>query len=289
MTGHGQATGQFQGVSIQVELRSVNNRYLKVVSRVSDRIATIEPLLENVLRDTVRRGTINVNLRLSGAVSADDFKLDENVLEAYARQAKSIARTLGLLETVSIGELLQLPGVVAETRTVGDQQELIEQVWLVVKAAANSLNEMRRAEGSTMETELLRNLKAIETVRSKIDQRAPQVVEDYRLRLQAKIETLLEKVGVSLNSSDLLREVQIFAERADIREELVRLESHCQLFMKACQANESQGRKLDFLTQEMGREINTIGSKANDAAITEMVVELKTILEQMRELVQNVE
>ncbi len=289
MTGHGQAHRHAAEVAIHVEVRSVNNRFLKVVSKLSDRIASLEGAVEGVVRELVRRGTVHVSIRISSESSSSDYRLNPAVIVGYARQAQAIAEDLQWKAPLAISDLLHLPGVVIESLDRRDDDALIENTMQTLRLALASLNEMRRQEGQAMQTDLLANLAHLREIAHLIAERAPLVVEEYRSRLHSRIEKSLEKLGVELQPADILRELQIFADRCDIREELVRLQSHFQLFQQCCQETESQGRKLDFLVQELGREVNTVGSKANDAAITEHVVTMKTIVEQLREIVQNIE
>jgi uncharacterized protein (TIGR00255 family) len=289
MTGHGQATEHFGHASIQVEVRSVNNRFLKIVPKLSNRLSSLETQLESLIRDLVRRGTVNVSIRLSGHVSSDEFRLNSSAIEAYAMQARDLSAKLDLADKLSIGDLLALPGVVEESVIADDDTELLATATTTLRKALHSMNTMRAEEGSAMGRELLNNIDELARRAKIVEVHAPAVIEEYRVRLHNKVEKALQSLGASLQPADILREVQIFADKCDIREELVRLESHCKLFRDACAAQVSQGRKLDFLVQELNREVNTIGSKANDATITENVVTMKTIVEQLRELVQNVE
>jgi uncharacterized protein (TIGR00255 family) len=289
MTGHGQATSHFGEATIYIEVRSVNNRFLKVASKISPRLAPLDGRLEAIIREHVRRGTVNMTVRLSGKTSSDDCRLNRAAIASYAEQILDLAGSLQLDAGVSIGQLLMLPGVVDEASSSEDDEPLLEQAAKTVVKSLKSLNHMRELEGQAMKLELLANLVELERLAGSVAERAPNVVEDYRTRLQSRIEKALESLGVNLQPADILREVQLFADKCDIREELVRLESHARLFRDACESKESQGRKLDFLVQELHREVNTIGSKANDATITEQVVSMKTIVEQLREMVQNVE
>ncbi len=289
MTGHGQATDHFGEATIHVEVRSVNNRFLKIVPKISSRLGTLESQLESITREHVRRGTLSLTIRYSASGSSDEYKLNTTAIESYARQVRELSEKLDLSGEFSIGQLLQLPGVVDESTVVEDDAELIQHAAASVVKALKALNSMRLQEGQAMERELLSNIDELDRLAAVVAERAPTVVEDYRVRLHAKVEKALQSLGAQLQPADILREVQLFADKCDIREELVRLESHGKLFRDACKAKESQGRKLDFLVQELNREVNTIGSKANDAVLTENVVTMKTIVEQLRELVQNVE
>ena len=178
-----------------------------------------------------------------------------------------------------------------ESRTTdGDlPQELVTCVLETVSESLDCLNRMRRVEGNSMAEELTQQLDRLVDLATEIEKRAPVVLEEYRIRLESRVSKLLSDVGAKLQEADLLREVLLMADKTDIREEIVRLRSHVTQFRNLLGAPESQGRKLDFLIQEMFRETNTIGSKSGDAEIAQRVVDIKTIIEQMRELVQNVE
>ncbi len=289
MTGQGHATGLLGKTSIEVDVRSVNNRFLKLSNRISDRLQNLEGSIESIVREYVRRGTVQVNVRLTGEPQSDEYRLNSIAIESYARQALAIAERLNLSMDINIGHLLQLPGVVDENKIDVEDSDLQALAKEILQQALAEMNRMREHEGKAMGSELIKSIDELRTRAAVVTERAPLVVEEYRNRLHAKIEKALQGLGATLEPADVLREVQIFADRCDIREELVRLDSHFRQFDKACQEKESQGRKLDFLVQELNREINTIGSKANDAIITEQVVNMKTTLEQVRELIQNIE
>ena len=173
------------------------------------------------------------------------------------------------------------------------ETNLAEETWPILQEvlaeAVNSLDRMRRDEGTAMANDLSQNCQQIAVALGHIERRAPVVVEAYRARLTDKLNSLLKEFGTEIQPADIVRETGIFADRSDIAEETVRLRSHLEQFQATLQASESNGRKLDFLTQEMFRETNTIGSKANDAEIAGHVIEMKTVIERIREMVQNVE
>ncbi|MDZ4852109.1 MAG: YicC/YloC family endoribonuclease [Pirellulaceae bacterium] len=289
MTGQGHARGQLGDLSIDVEVRSVNNRFLKVTSRVGDRLQSLENQIEPLVRELVRRGTVQVSMRVSGAPQSDAYRLNSVAIEAYARQAISIAKQLNLSTDINLSQILLLPGVVDEKKLDVDDAELQSKAKDVLHDALIELNRMRESEGKAMGIELTKSLDELRKRAAVVAERAPSAAEEYGVRLQAKMAKALQSLGASVEPVDLLREVQLYADRCDIREELVRLESHFNLFENASREKESQGRKLDFLVQELNREINTVGSKANDVVITEQVVNMKTTLEQVRELIQNIE
>ncbi len=289
MTGHGDGHCQLDGLSVLAEVRTINNRYLKLSVRSNKSYNSLDSRIESLVRKYVKRGTINVNLKIDRDVSADDFRLNETVLLGYWKQLENIANKEGL-SSLRIDNLLELPGVVEEG---GSVRQKLDDDWPAIegalKIALENLSSMRRDEGQAMADDLKSNCDAIGTTSEEIQTRAPLVVEAYQGRLTDRINKLLEDFEVKIEPADVVKEIGIFSDRCDISEELVRLKSHLQQFDTIMASNESAGRKLDFLTQELFRETNTIGSKANDAEIAKRVIEIKTCIERIREMVQNVE
>jgi uncharacterized protein (TIGR00255 family) len=290
MTGHGEAHRHADGLSVAVEIRTVNNRYFKLNLRMTEGYAPLESHIENLLRQQIRRGTLQVNLRIDREPRPEDYRIDPVVLSGYLKQLESALGSSVSRDAGQLAPLLALPGVVHEPTAEIDE---IESQWPriegVIRAALDHLTKMRIDEGRSMAADLAVNVRAIAGELAKIEVRAPLVVEAYRVRLGEKIAKLMAEAGVRAEAADMIREVGIFAERSDISEEIVRLRSHLEQFDAVMGAEESQGRKLEFLTQEMFRETNTIGSKANDAEIARHVIEIKTAIERMREMIQNVE
>ena len=290
MTGHGEAQRQQEGVVVAVEVRTVNNRFLKVSIRASDGYSSLEPQTEATVRRYVRRGSVMLNVRLDREPSPDDFRLNEVVLTSYHQQLKAVCSKVDLPDSIRLESLLDLPGVVTEACAGSADTDavwpLVEQVLV---AALENLSRMRADEGRAMARDLHANCDVISEQLAKIGQRAPLVVESYRKRLTERLNKLLEEYDVSIEPADIVREVGVFADRGDISEEIVRLRSHLEQFETIARGEDSAGRKLEFVIQEMLRETNTIGSKANDAEIAVYVVEIKTAIERMREMIQNVE
>lgn len=289
MTGHGHASKSLGDATLFVEVKSVNNRFLKISSRLDSLLSKLESQFESIVREHVKRGTISLSLKVVGSITGSGLRLNVPMIRELARQATEVATIIDIDPELRLSDLLPLAGVVE----VGDNQELDELTSLAAAEtlvqALRELNAMRANEGEAMSTELLSSVASIRELIKLIGEKSSTVADEYRERLRSRVESVSGLLGVSIASEDLLREVVIYADKCDINEELVRLESHCRLLEQACRENESQGRKLDFLVQEFNREANTIGSKANDARITEHVIALKTLIEQMRELVQNVE
>ncbi|MDX1947568.1 MAG: YicC/YloC family endoribonuclease [Pirellulaceae bacterium] len=289
MTGHGEAQRHAEGTSVAVEVRTVNNRYLKVSFRATEGYQSLEPQIEAVVRQQIRRGTLQVNLRVDREPTADDYRLNEAVLRGYLAQLGPLLAG-NAADSVPLASLLALPGVVREPTAGADQ---LEAQWPLIEKtlsdALRGLSRMRTDEGRAMTADLAANSQVIAAELAAIERRGPLVVDAYRGRLQERLNKLLGELGVRIEPADIVREVGIFAERSDIAEEIVRLKSHLEQFDATMAQEESNGRKLEFLTQEMFRETNTIGSKANDAEIARHVIEIKSAIERMREMIQNVE
>jgi uncharacterized protein (TIGR00255 family) len=290
MTGHGESHRHEQNVVVAVEVRTVNNRFFKLSVRSSENYAALEPQIEDVVRQQVRRGTVQVTLRVDRDPTPDDYQLNEVVLASYRRQLERMHERLHINEPVQLETLLSLPGVVNEKYSHDDA---VESEWPIVRQtlldALTNLDRMRREEGKAMMADLAANCQVLSNELAQVEQRAPTVVENYRTRITERLNKLLSELGVSVQPSDIIREVGLFADRSDISEEMVRLRSHLEQFNVFMHDGESNGRKLDFLIQEIFRETNTIGSKSNDATIARHVVEMKTAIERMREMIQNVE
>ncbi len=290
MTGYGDARFQDERLSASVELRAVNNRYLKVTMKCSEAYAALEGEIERIVRETISRGTVNVAIRVDRLWSADEFVLNSVALKSYWSQLQAASRDLGAPLPAEMGYLLSAPGVVSEeSRRTVDLQADGEIIKRLLADALKKLQGFRVDEGRSMARELEANAKTIAERLQEVVALAPQVVSEYRSKLLERIRQNLADSGVSVAETDLIREVAIFTDRSDINEEITRLKSHLEQFQVFIREPASTGRKLDFLSQEMNREVNTIGSKANNVAIAHCVVEMKAAIEKMREILQNVE
>jgi uncharacterized protein (TIGR00255 family) len=290
MTGHGEARRESRLLTATVEVRTINSRYYKLNLRGGETIMSLEPRIDAVVRKHVRRGGVTVNLRIDREVSLDDYRFNSAVLLHFRREVDKLSDTQGWAERATLSDLLGLPGVVSETSAqVGFDDEQWRVVEETLEEALTKLTRMREQEGQAMARDLSDNCRQIAQELSAIELRAPVVVDSYRQKITDRISKLMAEQGISLQAGDLVREAAIFAEKADISEEIVRLKSHLSQFDAFIAEKESSGRKLDFLTQEIFREANTIGSKANDLDIGRRVIEMKTSIERIREMVQNVE
>lgn len=290
MTGFGEAHRQSDSLAVAVEVRTINSRYFKLALRSGEGYSALEPQIESLVRQFIKRGTVQVALKVDRAHRPDDFRFDTVVLEGYRQQLETLRKKWNVSEPVSLDTLLTLPGVVLEdTRSQSD----VEKDWPLIRdtleAAMQHMTTMRAEEGRAMAADLQVNCQTIAAELDKIAERTPLVSDAYRLRLTERLTKTLADFAVTLSAADLVREVSIYAERSDISEEIVRLRSHLDQFAGIMTEKEGSGRKLEFLTQEMFRETNTIGSKANDVDIARHVIEIKAAIERIREMIQNVE
>ncbi len=292
MTGFGEARLQDPRWTIQVEVRTVNNRHFKLTARISDEFANMEGALEQMVRERVRRGTVQASLRVDRPRRPQDYRLNLVALASYRDQLLGLqaAGGEGQAASIEIGALLGLPGVVEEIRSTSEAPaEDWPEVARVVERALAALEESRAQEGRAMADELSALGRSIGEHLGRIADRAPAVVQAYHRRITERVQALVAEQGVRVEPENLIREVAILADRSDISEEIVRLRAHLVQYAAILDEPESSGRRLEFLVQEMGREINTIGAKSNDVDISRSVVDVKALLEKIRELVQNVE
>jgi uncharacterized protein (TIGR00255 family) len=290
MTGFGNARTQDERSNITVEIRTVNNRYLKVLTKCSDAYAPLEGRIEKLVRGAISRGTVTVSVRLDRAGSRNAYTVDDDVLQDYYRQVSRVSEHLRISPPSDVTRLLLLPGVVTDRdSTVID----IEADWPLIQAALeealHTLQAFRREEGHSMADDLRLNNRLIAERLAEVEAQAPQVVRDFRDRLLERVRELLQQMDAGVDQADIIREVSIFAERCDINEEITRLRCHLDQFEAFLNEDVSMGRKLEFLSQEMFREVNTIGSKANSVPIAHCVVDMKAAVEKIREILQNVE
>ncbi|HEX4411978.1 MAG TPA: YicC/YloC family endoribonuclease [Lacipirellulaceae bacterium] len=290
MTGFGEARSQAGDMAVTVEVRTINSRHLKFSLRSSEGYSALEPEVEAVTRDVIRRGTVQLNLRVERGSRVDDYHLNTDVLENYRRQIEQYTGQAAGNDSLAMQMLLSLPGAIDEkSRGEYDPREDWPKIEPVIREALAAVSKMRAEEGVALAADLAHNGRQIAEQLDAIARRAPEVVQSYQSRLTGRVQQALSELNVTVQPADLLREIALFTDRSDISEEIVRLRSHLLQYEAALLMTESSGRKLEFIAQEMGREINTIGSKANDAEISRLVVEIKTALERIREQIQNVE
>lgn len=290
MTGFGNSTAQTDTISVSVELRAVNNRYLKLNLRLPDALNRFENRIEKLIRARIARGTVQLSMRARFPRNVSGYVIDADALQEYRRQLASLSSASGSDRTPELTDLLALPGVVVESELL---PETVDSFWPTIEQALsetlNQFDDFRRTEGDQMQDDLHRQVQLISEQLDAIAEMAPDVVAEYRTRLLERLLKAVAESGVTVTESDVIREVAVYADRCDINEEITRLRSHLQQFSTFLNGDQSLGRKLEFLGQEIFREINTIGSKANNVAIAHNVVEMKAAIERVREVLQNVE
>lgn len=289
MTGCGVGTASGDAGACRVEIRGVNGKQFKLTVRSRESFAGLEPRLEALVRERVRRGTLHLTLEISGGAAAAGRRLDRSQLEAYLDDLEALCSSRNLPLPQSADALLTLPGVVVEAAADADA---IDRVWPIVSravaAALDAFERMRRDEGASLAADMRATCREIVTLAQGIRDRLPEVVTAYRDRLLERVAKLVADRGAGVSDADIAREVALVADRTDVAEELVRLASHVEQFDRLLD-EESPGRALDFLAQELGREANTIASKSLDVAIAHAVVQIKTLIERLREQAQNIE
>lgn len=286
MTGYGKAEYVEKGINLTVEIKTVNNRVLDFNVKAPRIFAAVEDKIRNVVAEHVKRGRIDIFVNFyDRRDNASKLLPDLNRAAEYYAAAKSIAEKLGIENDVTPSFLLKCPDVLEEASGT-DIEELIPVIEQTVKNACEKLNEMRKAEGEKLAEDMLRRMETIKTLRDKIALRAPNVAEDYKVKLKARIEEALK--DVKYDEARLLNEVAFYTDKVNIDEELTRLGSHIEQFKKVICAD-GAGKKLDFLMQEFNRETNTVCSKSNDIEVTGFALELKNEIEKVREQVQNLE
>lgn len=288
MTGFGHAVVSKDGRELSIELKSVNHRFLDLALRMPRSLAFLEDTARNTLGTMLVRGHVDIFANYRNTRN-DSKKVEINMpmLSAYMTAARQAAEELGIENDLTLSRALRLTDIVSVTEADDDRPALAELMKDALTRAANELIAMRMREGERLSSDMKTRLGVIADIREKISERAPLVVEEQRKKLNERIESLLSETEI--DRARLATEIALFADKVSIDEELVRLSSHIAAAGELLENNGSIGRKLDFIVQEMNREFNTIGSKANDKTIASLVIDGKAELEKMREQVQNFE
>ncbi len=289
MTGYGDARRRTDEFRAAAEIRAVNNRYFKLSCRLPEGFGSLESSVEKCVRQFVQRGTVTVAIRYRHAAGDDLFTLNHDLLQSYWQQLHDVSVSVHAPPPSDIGCLLQLPGAVREAESENNPAACWPVIETLLRESLERLQQFRRSEGETMQQELVAQCATIAAGVENVAARAPEIIRDYRERIVERVRDLLKDHAAEIVDSDVIREVSLHADRCDITEEITRLRCHLDQFNTVLNQKESQGRKLEFLGQEMFREINTIGSKANDVDVAHCVVEMKSSIEKIREILQNVE
>jgi uncharacterized protein (TIGR00255 family) len=294
MTGFGRARRDIEGFGLEVEVRSVNHRHLDLRIRLPRVLMDQEAAIKKRIQGHLSRGKVDVSVSLTTSAAATTLEIDEGIAAQYVAASEAL-RERHLLgadgAALDVAALLALPGVTRVVETEVDSEVLVGPLYEATSEAIEALIAMRASEGESLSIELEGRLARVGELAAAFETRAGEVLAVAKQRLHKRAEQIKREVGL-LDEARLHQEIVIAADRLDITEELVRLQSHVAQFRETLQSagrGHPVGRRLDFLLQELGRETNTVGSKANDAPLAQDVVELKTELERIREQVQNVE
>ncbi|MGM0873611.1 MAG: YicC/YloC family endoribonuclease [Bacillota bacterium] len=287
MTGFGRASGQVDSCLLTVEMKSVNHRFLEITLKMPKQFMSIEDKMKKLISQSVSRGRIEVYVNQEGESLVDkDIYIDWDLLTQYVNSLHQMKEHFSLSDEVTLDHILALgEGIDIREKSVSSK-DVEKELLHIVKSAAWQLSEMRKAEGEQLALDLKLRLEDLTKITVELEKTAPTVARQYRDRLEKRVS---EFVTGKIDENRILTEVALFADKADISEELTRIQSHIHQFGETLQTSGTIGRKLDFLVQELNREANTIGSKANDGHIAKNVVELKSIIEKLKEQVQNIE
>jgi uncharacterized protein (TIGR00255 family) len=290
MTGYGRGECAQHGFKITAEVSSVNRKQSEVTVNLPRELEVLEAQIRDEVNKVVSRGrlTVRVSMHSADTSAAAQVRVNLPLAKAYAREFQKLSRELKLAEPISVDQLVRCPGVLHPAGEIDEAEDLWPAVEKALRTALASLVKMRDREGAHLTKDLLARMNTIKKSCGEVLKRAPEVQIRYREQLLQRIKNAGLEVP-ALEDERLIKEVVYFADRSDISEELTRLQSHFQQFNDCLKSSEPVGRTLDFLAQEMNREVNTIGAKANDALISKEVVVLKAELERFREQVQNVE
>jgi len=290
MTGFGEAGCELDGISYVVEIKSVNNRYFKSSVKLPDTVSFLEEEIDRLLRGSIARGTVTYSLRLKNVAAKAMFDIDETAVHRCVERLGDIASKLNVDYKIDLAALLSLPGIIEPVLPDEDEAKRItETILKVSQKAIEQLKIMRDREGKSVADDLNNNCAAIKDRLELIRKKSPMVIDEYHKKLKKRVEELTSQASLRLDEEIVAREVAFFAERSDISEELSRLDSHLGQFTHSLESTQQAGRRLDFISQEMLREANTIGSKAMDSDIAKWVVDIKCMIDRIKEQVQNVE
>ncbi|GFN36347.1 YicC/YloC family endoribonuclease [Tepidimicrobium xylanilyticum] len=289
MTGFGRGMSTDGVHNFNVEIKTINHRYSDIIIKIPKHLSYLEEKIRKRVKNRIYRGRVEVYVSLEYInEAAMDIKIDIPLAKSYKVHLDRIIGELDLEDDVKLSHLLTLPEIIRTERKELDEDEAWNCLMVALDIALDKVMDMRKVEGNTLKEDIISQLLEVKEMIHNIEQRAPLVVEEYREKLRDRIKELLNE-EYELDEERLSNEVAFFADRSDINEEVVRFNSHIKQFLEALEEENPVGRKLDFILQEMNREINTIGSKANDLSIGNLIVQIKSYLEKIREQVQNIE
>ena len=290
MTGYGEATLEGKNFVLSIELKSVNNRFLKISGKIPEEVSYLQNELEEQIRKALPRGSVFFTVRFEPTRFADLYEIDEELLKKYLNTLRKITQELNSGEEILLKDLLLLPGVIhTEEALILGKEAVLPVAQKAMDQALQSLVRMRAQEGARLEEEFRQRSDKLFQLLVRVKNEAPRALEDYHQKLEERVNQLLSQKGVTLAHGELLKEVAILAERSDITEEIARLDSHLKQFVESLDSSQAVGRKLEFIVQEMFRESNTMSSKSSSTALNQSIVEIKAEVDRLKEQVVNVE
>jgi uncharacterized protein (TIGR00255 family) len=290
MTGYGEAKVEASMFVLAVEVKSVNNRFLKIAGKVPEEISYIQNELEECVRRHLARGSVYFTVRFTPTRFADLYEIDSDVLKKYLATLKSLQSELQTSEEFLLKDLLLLPGVIrTEENLELGKEEVLPVALGAMEEALRNLVDMRAKEGACLEEEFRSRTSLLRKLMERVKSEAPGALEEHGQRLEERVNLLLSEKGVALGAQDVLKEVALLAERSDISEEIARFDSHLSQFVASLDSPQAVGRKLEFIVQEMVRESNTMGAKFSISALNQLIVDIKAEVDRLKEQVMNVE
>lgn len=288
MTGYGKAQRMIDGHDITVEIKSVNHRFYEYSSRIPRAYGYLDEKMKNFLKSSISRGKVEVSVTCLTTEGQDaQVEINRPLAQGYLTALRELGQELGLRDDITLSGLSRFSDIYQVRKAPEEEEVIWEKVRTVLTEAAERFVAMRAVEGERLKNDILEKLSNIESMVGQVEARSPQTVQEYRDRLTAKMMDILK--DSKLDEQRILTEAAIYSEKVAVDEETVRLRSHIHQFEEILASGEAVGRKLDFLVQEVNREVNTIGSKANDVAVARLVVDMKSEIEKIREQIQNIE
>lgn len=288
MTGYGRGQAALDSIQLTVEIKSVNHRYFEFSARLPRAYVFLEDKLKNYCQSRINRGKVDLFLSVEGQQSdALDVQINDGLASAYIAALRRLRDDYGLIDDISVAAVARYTDIFTVTKAETDEQAVLDAVLQAAEQAVDAFVEMRRVEGEKLVADILGRAQTVLSHVAYIEERAPETVAAYRQRIEQKVRELIDDRQV--DEQRLLTETAVFADKIATAEETVRLRSHIDQLSSLLAGDEAVGRKLDFIVQEMNREANTIGSKAQDVEIARRVVEIKAEIEKIREQIQNIE
>ena len=287
MTGYGKANLEKNSRKYIIEIKSVNHRYMDISIKMPRALSYLEEIIKNEISKNIKRGKVDVFITFeNNSIEGREIKINTELAKGYIKELRKLAKEENILSDIQVNDIARYPDVLT-IQDSQDDEEIKHEILEVVGKATENLVSMRKTEGEKIAKDLKERLELIQNKVNKVSKLSTGLIEEYVVKLEERVKQILK--DQEIDKARLAQEVVIYADRCSIEEEITRLNSHIAQFNKLLNSDEAVGKKLDFIIQEMNRETNTIGSKANSLEITNSVIDMKTEIENLREQVQNIE